>query len=95
MPDGQFASYPSRKGMPVMISGGASGIEDGIVRAFAAQDSKVGFIDIVAEQGQRLEAELRADGRAVRFARCDITDVGSYKAAIANSKRKTDRRSPW
>ena len=52
MPDDQFASYPSLKGMPVIISGGASGIGEAIVRAFAAQHSKVGFVDIAEEQGQ-------------------------------------------
>ena len=83
MPDSQFASYPSLKGMPVVVSGGASGIGEAIVRAFAAQHSKVGFVDIAEEQGRRLESELRAAGQSVRFVPCDITDVSTYKAAIA------------
>ncbi len=83
MPDSQFASYPSLKGMPVVVSGGASGIGEAIVRAFAAQHSKVGFVDIAEEQGRRLESELRAAGQRVRFVPCDITDVSTYKAAIA------------
>jgi D-xylose 1-dehydrogenase len=83
MPREQFAFYPSLKSMPVIVSGGASGIGEEIVRAFAAQDSKVGFVDIAADKGRRLEAELRAAGRTVRFVHCDITDVGAYKAAIA------------
>ena len=41
-----FARYPSLDGMPVVISGGASGIGETIVREFAAQGSKVGFLDI-------------------------------------------------
>jgi NAD(P)-dependent dehydrogenase (short-subunit alcohol dehydrogenase family) len=60
MPADQFASYPSLRDLPVIISGGASGIGEGIVRAFAAQHSKVGFVDIAAEQGHKLENELRA-----------------------------------
>ena len=83
MPREQFAFYPSLKSMPVIVSGGASGIGEEIVRGFAAQDSKVGFVDIAADKGRRLEAELRAAGRTVRFVHCDITDVGAYKAAIA------------
>ena len=84
MPDRQFASYPSLKGMPVVVSGGASGIGEGTVRAFAAQESKVGFVDIAAEQESGwLEAELRAAGHTVHFVHCDITDVAAYKAAIA------------
>ena len=45
---GQFASYPSLKGKTVFITGGASGIGAEMVRAFAAQGSKVGFLDLDA-----------------------------------------------
>jgi len=78
----EFAIYPSLKGMPVIISGGASGIGEGIVRAFAEQGSKVGFVDIAAEAGRKLEAELNAAGATVKFTECDITDVAAYQAAI-------------
>ncbi len=77
-----FATYPSLKGMPVVVSGGASGIGEGIVRAFAAQGSKVGFVDIAEEAGNKLAAELAAAGAKVKFIRCDITDVVAYQAAI-------------
>ncbi len=78
----EFAIYPSLKGMPVVISGGASGIGEGIVRAFAAQGSKVGFVDIAEEAGKKLEAELNAAGATVKFARCDITDIAAYQSTI-------------
>ena len=78
----EFAIYPSLKGMPVVISGGASGIGEGIVRAFAAQGSKVGFVDIATEAGTKLEAELNAAGSTVKFAACDITDIPAYQSAI-------------
>jgi D-xylose 1-dehydrogenase len=78
-----YATYPSLKGMPVVVSGGASGIGEGIVRAFAAQGSKVGFVDIAAEAGRKLEAELRDIGGIVRFTECSVTDIPAYKAAIA------------
>jgi NAD(P)-dependent dehydrogenase (short-subunit alcohol dehydrogenase family) len=77
-----FATYPSLNGMPVVISGGASGIGEGIVREFAAQGSKVGFVDIAADLGRKLEAELNAAGATVKFVECDITDVAAYQAAI-------------
>jgi NAD(P)-dependent dehydrogenase (short-subunit alcohol dehydrogenase family) len=79
----QFAIYPSLAGMPVVISGGASGIGEGIVRHFAVQGSKVGFVDIAAEAGRRLESELREKGQNVTFTPCDITDTAAYQAAIA------------
>ena len=68
--------------MPVIVSGGASGIGEHIVREFAGQGSKVGFVDIAGDPGRRLEAELRAAGHAAAFAECDITDIAAYQSAI-------------
>ena len=87
MADTAFANYPSLEGMPVVISGGATGIGEHIVREFAAQGSKVGFVDIAAEAGNELEAELRDAGHTVAFAQCDITDVAAYQAAIHGFER--------
>ncbi|KKB10765.1 3-oxoacyl-ACP reductase [Devosia geojensis] len=78
----QFASYPSLTGRPVVISGGALGIGESLVRNFAAQGAKVGFVDIAAEAGETLADELAAAGATVRFIRCDVTDTQAYKAAI-------------
>ena len=77
-----FARYPSLDGMPVVISGGASGIGETIVREFAAQGSKVGFVDIAADTGEALAAELTAAGQIVKFVRCDITDIAAYQRVI-------------
>jgi NAD(P)-dependent dehydrogenase (short-subunit alcohol dehydrogenase family) len=68
--------------MPVVISGGASGIGETIVREFAAQGSKVGFVDIARERGEALAAELTAAGHTVRFAPSDITDTAAYQETI-------------
>lgn len=77
-----FADYPSLRDRPVVISGGASGIGESLVRNFAAQGARVGFVDIADEAGERLAAELTAAGHTVRFTRCDITDITAYQAAI-------------
>lgn len=82
MPDIQFATYPSLDGMPVVVSGGASGIGERLVREFAEQGAKVGFVDIAADQGRKLEAELGAGGRTVMFTECDVTDIAAYQSAI-------------
>jgi NAD(P)-dependent dehydrogenase (short-subunit alcohol dehydrogenase family) len=79
-----FAIYPSLKGMPVIISGGASGIGEGIVRAFAAQGSKVGFVDINGAAGVKLASELNVGGATVSFVECDITDIAAYQRIIRN-----------
>lgn len=77
-----FARYPSLAGRPVIISGGASGIGEALVRAFADQGARVGFVDIAAADGEALAAELSDTGATVVFRRCDITDVEAYRSAI-------------
>lgn len=79
----QHAVYPDLEGKTVLISGGASGIGEFMVRAFAAQGAKVGFVDRAQSQGERLAALLSSQGRTVEFVHCDITDEIAYKAAIA------------
>ena len=78
-----FASYPSLSGLPVLVSGGASGIGEAMVRNFAAQGARIGFVDIIAERGQQLAAELTAGGATAKFIACDVTDIPAYQAAIA------------
>ncbi|SEP68611.1 NADP-dependent 3-hydroxy acid dehydrogenase YdfG [Devosia sp. YR412] len=81
MPD--FALYPSLSGVPVVISGGASGIGESLVRNFAAQGAKVGFVDIQADKGAALVEELSSAGQVAKFTQCDVTDTAAYQAAIA------------
>ena len=45
----KFAKYPSLINMPVMITGGGSGIGASLVEHFVEQDSRVAFIDILEE----------------------------------------------
>lgn len=78
-----FARYPSLDGVPVVISGGASGIGEALVRNFSAQGAKVGFVDIQDERGAALASELNEAGQTALFTRCDITDTQVYQAAIA------------
>ncbi|MGE0500333.1 MAG: SDR family NAD(P)-dependent oxidoreductase [Rhizobiaceae bacterium] len=77
------ARYPSLEGRPVLISGGATGIGEALVRGFAAQGAKVGFVDIAEQEGRALADELKAGGATVAFRRCDITDTEAYRVAIA------------
>ena len=79
----EYTRYPSLAGTPVVISGGASGIGESLVRSFAAQGAKVGFVDIAQTAGETLAAELVAAGHQVRFTACDVTDIAGYQAAIA------------
>jgi NAD(P)-dependent dehydrogenase (short-subunit alcohol dehydrogenase family) len=83
----EFASYPSLAGVPVVISGGASGIGEALVRNFAGQGAKVGFVDLQADAGESLARDLVAAGHAVSFTPCDVRDIAAYQAAIAGFAR--------
>ena len=74
----QFAIYPSLAGKVVFVTGGASGIGADIVRAFAANGSKVAFVDVMEPEGSQLASDTGA-----MFLKCDVTDVDSLKVAIA------------
>ena len=73
------AIYPDLAGKVVVVTGGAQGIGEAIVRAFAAQKARVGILDLDAERGAALAAELGPDAC---FQRCDVTDIPALKAAI-------------
>ena len=77
-----FATYPSLRDASVIVTGGASGIGMEIVRAFAGQGSRVGFLDFDVEHGDPLAAELQASGGQVRFERCDLRDIDALRRAV-------------
>lgn len=79
----RFASYPSLDDAAVFVTGGASGIGEEIVRGFAEQGSRVGFVDIDAARGAALAAELVASGGDVRFEGCDLRDIAALQQAFA------------
>jgi len=79
-----FAIYPSLKDRSVIVTGGASGIGAEIVRAFAGQHSKVGFVDFDTARGNALASELSADGGRVRFEPCDLRDVPALQRAFTS-----------
>ena len=78
------AIYPDLEGKVVVVTGGGSGIGEAIVRAFARQKAKVGFLDINRPASEALVADLFGHGATVRFEHCDLTDVAALRAAVAN-----------
>ena len=81
---GALAIYPSLKDRSVFITGGGSGIGAALVRHFAGQGAKVGFVDIAADASRRLVEDIAAAGDPQpRFIACDLRDIAALRAAIA------------
>ncbi|MFD0917090.1 SDR family NAD(P)-dependent oxidoreductase [Pseudahrensia aquimaris] len=76
------AIYPSLKDKTVIVTGGGSGIGASIVEHFAAQGSKVGFVDIADEPSNALVDTLRGEGAKVAYRHCDITDTSKLQATV-------------
>ncbi|MBB5706788.1 SDR family NAD(P)-dependent oxidoreductase [Sphingopyxis panaciterrulae] len=76
------ARYPSLAGKRVIVSGGGSGIGEGIVEGFARQGAAVAFVDIQTAPSEALVARLADASIPPRFAPCDITDLGAYAACL-------------
>ena len=80
----EFAVYPSLQGRHVLITGGATGIGESLVRHFAQQGSKVTFLDIATKEGEALAAEL---GHRVRFLYCDLRNIEALQECIAEAQQ--------
>ncbi len=62
-----------------LVTGGASGLGEAVVRAIVAQGGKVVIADLNESAGQALVDEL---GDNARFLRCDITSGDEVQAAV-------------
>ncbi|WP_105245156.1 SDR family NAD(P)-dependent oxidoreductase [Psychrobacter sp. Marseille-P5312] len=67
-----------------LVTGGASGLGEAVVRAIVAQGGKVVIADLNESAGQALTDELGANSR---FVRCDITSGEDVQAAVDIAER--------
>jgi len=82
------AIYPSLKGKRVLVTGGGSGIGEGVVEAFARQGARVAFVDI-AEQASRDLVERLCDApHKPIYRQCDLKDIDAFKATLAEIEEK-------
>lgn len=81
-PVAQAAVYPSLQGKRVIVSGGASGIGEGIVEGFVRQGAAVAFVDVQKDTGADLAARLHEAPIAPLFVQCDVTDCADYVAKL-------------
>jgi D-xylose 1-dehydrogenase len=78
-----MASYPSLRDRVVVVTGGASGIGESIVEAFAMQHSRVAFLDIQDAAADRLIQQIEASGFTPPvYFHCDLSDVAAIKASV-------------
>src|SRR5258708_39610003 len=81
-----FTKYQSLEERVVLISGGASGIGEEFVRAFADNGARVAFLDLQEEAGQALAESLAGSARhAPPFIRRGGPPTDDFKAAIARA----------
>jgi NAD(P)-dependent dehydrogenase (short-subunit alcohol dehydrogenase family) len=79
----QFASYPSLRDRVVVVTGGASGIGEAIVEAFAMQRAQVAFLDIQDEAAAALGQRLIAAGAVEpAYYHCDLTDIAALRQTV-------------
>lgn len=84
-----YAVYPSLRGRPVFITGGATGIGESLVTHFCAQGAKVAFVDIAAQAGRELAEGLAArTGNRPLFIAFDLTDAAGIAALVDDVARQ-------
>jgi D-xylose 1-dehydrogenase len=83
MNEARYAVYPSLKDRVVLITGGATGIGEAMVRAFAHQGARVAFFDVQDEPAIALRNELSVAGcTAPLYLHCDLTDVAALRENV-------------
>ncbi len=83
MNEARYAVYPSLKDRVVLITGGATGIGEAMVRAFAHQGARVAFFDVQDEPAIALRNELSVAGcTAPLYLHCDLTDVAALRESV-------------
>lgn len=78
-----FAVYPSLRDRLVVVSGGASGIGESIVQAFATQHARVVFLDIQDAAAHALIARIQSSGLpAPVYCHCDLVDPAAIRSTM-------------
>jgi NAD(P)-dependent dehydrogenase (short-subunit alcohol dehydrogenase family) len=69
-------------GKVAIVTGGASGLGEGLVRRFAAEGAKVLIADIDRHAGVALAADL---GEQTRFVEADVADIGQVGDVVSTA----------
>ncbi|KAL6638110.1 hypothetical protein ACP70R_025682 [Stipagrostis hirtigluma subsp. patula] len=70
------------EGKVALVTGGATGIGEAIVRLFREHGAKVCIADIQDEAGQQLAGSLAGDNQGAMFVHCDVTVEDDVSRAV-------------
>jgi D-xylose 1-dehydrogenase len=77
------AVYPSLEDRVIVVTGGASGIGEAMVEAFAMQKAQAVFLDIEDDAGERLIRRLGSAGlKTPVYRHCDLTDTDALQKTV-------------
>ena len=80
------ASYPSLRNKSVFITGGVGGIGASLVEHFAAQGTRVSFIDIDDENAKNLMSTLDDD---ITYKHCNLLDIRDLQSSISEFEKSS------
>ena len=69
-------------GKVALISGGARGQGAAEARLFSQEGAKVVFGDLLDDEGQRVEEEIRGSGGEATYVHLDVTQGTDWRAAV-------------
>jgi 2-hydroxycyclohexanecarboxyl-CoA dehydrogenase len=78
-------------GKVAAVTGGASGIGEATVRRFIAEGAHVAFADRDRERGERVAAEISADGGKALFVEADVGDEAAAIRFVEQAVEKLGR----
>lgn len=76
-----------------VVTGGARGIGEAVVRKFAGAGYAVAILDVNRAQGEALAADLGGLDRSARFYECDVADADIVSAVADHVERDLGRAS--
>ena len=79
----------SRKldGKVAIVTGGAKGLGEAVVRLFAAEGARVVIGDVDEAGGESAVAEIKANGGEAMFVRCDVSREADVMALVKTAER--------
>lgn len=79
------------EGAVVLVTGGASGIGEAIVRRFVAEGARLAVCDIDEPGLEALSSDLKDDGLPMITRRVDVTDGTALESFVADAAKEFDR----